>query len=279
MDDAVVEQDKVLGATYGFILANALTNKPSSQYVRYSRHIKLESNFYNLQQVDRFFDFYKTLSNGRSFITDFPINPINGLISGILQYENDFKNILPCVTAYSLLNANNNSKRAFSDLSVLVYSSNFSDNLLCASFSVHLILQNLLNGTGSDKVKILDDVKAVIFRELKGLTTYNDVFYENVSDRDLYRLSKESNVWNNMLISYGVLKASDDYLEGVKKIILLGGNDISLNIQLFGLFFGSLYGVSYIPSGYVSQIDNILPVRNTFCKPYQTLERNFTTNL
>ncbi len=259
MAKTVVGQDKILGAAYGFILSNALMNRPSSQYLRYSKYIKLELNFRNLGQIDKFFDFFKKLSDDKNYICAHCVTFFNGLMSAISQDEEAFKNILPDVVVYSLLNANNDNKRAFSDLSLLVYSNTFSDNLLYASFSVYLILQCMLNGNTRQKGEILDNIREVIFRELKGLTTCNDVFYQSISDKDLYRLSKERNVWNSMLISFGVLKTSDDYLEGIKRIILLGGCDMDVNAQLYGLFFGALYGVASLPSEYVAYIDTNLP--------------------
>lgn len=281
MADTEIE-DKILGATYGFVLACAISSEISPQYLAYKKYIKPKLNFDHLSNASQFLDFYTLLARSNGYFGyENPTTsgiPLNGLIGRILQQSDSFKNILPKVIAYSLLNLKSDHTKVFSDLNLLVYRDVFSDELLCVSFAIHLILQELLNCPPHLKEKVFDDVKGAIFRQLKGLTIHNDIFYYIVSDRELYKLAKETNIWNSVLVSFCVLKSANDYLEGVKKIILFGGN-IDINIQLFGLFYGALYGSSGMPAEYIPQINNRFSIPSLFQKNPEVDTNTYLHNL
>lgn len=261
-------EDKILGTTCGFIIGEALARKFSSQYIWYKRNIKLELNFDNLPSVSELFDFFRILSENKGYISYeklgvkyngyFTLPPINGLLAKVLQKEDSFNNILPRIIAYSLSNINNDIKPVFSDIELLVCFENFSEDFVSVSLAIYIMLQNFIKGTISNREQVFDTIKETVFKELMGITPYNNIFYESISDRDLYRLSRDNNIWNQILVSFGVLKTSEDYCDGVKKILLLSGKS-GITVHLFSVFFGALYGQSALPQEYITKIYQHFP--------------------
>ncbi len=268
-----VASDKLLGAVYGYVLTKLFSNKYSNGRFRYTRITKFEPNFKNTSEIEELLElfniFYENASKDSGqivniFMSRDSLIPFGGLLADVLSPVESFKGVLPVVSIYTLFNLNNEIKNVFTDIDFLVRIKRFSDEVVYGSFSLFLILKKLLQGNHTEKESVLSYLKEQIFLELQGLSNYHDTFYDTISDKDMYKIS-DGFVWNSLLVAYSVLKSVNNYLDGVRKIILAGGQ-IDCNLELFGLFYGSLYGIDFIPSVYITKIDENIPAMALFKK-------------